>query len=125
MASEIYESRATIRGRASRGRLRTMYLNNELQAAETVGVAHTPYGTVEVNAVIWRDGVQTILLHTVREGVLHCRWERRRRPLSERGLTMLARRWAQSLVEADPYDLPDVVASDRPARHDRSESDDE
>jgi len=66
-------------------------------AAETLGVAHTPYGTVEVAATIWWDGIQTILLHTVREGVLHYRWERRRRPLSERGLVTLARRWAQSL----------------------------
>jgi hypothetical protein len=120
MASEIYEGRETIRGRASRGRLRTMYRDEaESCAAETVGVAHTPHGTVEVAATIWRDGVQTILLYTVRSGVLHSRWERRRRPLSERGLTTLARRWAQSLVE------PDVVASDRPARHDRSEGDDE
>jgi len=86
-----------------------MYRNEaESYAAETVGVAHTPYGTVEVNAVVWRDGVQTILLYTVRNGVLHGRWERRRRPLSERGLVTLARRWAQSLVE------PDVVARDRP-----------
>jgi hypothetical protein len=66
-----------------------------------VGVAHTPYGTVEVAATIWRDGMQTILLHTVRAGVLHSRWEQRRRPLSERGLTMLARRWAQSLGAKD------------------------
>jgi len=66
--------------------------------AETVGVAHTPYGTVEVAATIWWDGVQTILLFTVRDGVLYRRWERRRRPLSERGLMRLARRWAQSLV---------------------------
>jgi len=78
-----------------------MYLNDESQAASTVGVAHTPYGTVEVDAVIWRDGVQTILLHTVRAGVLHCRWERRRRPLSERGLTTLARRWAERLDAED------------------------
>jgi len=98
MLSEIYEYRETIHGRASRGRLRTTYLKDESQAANTVGVAHTPYGTVEVDATIWRDGVQTILLYTVREGVLHRRWERRRRPLSERGLTTLARRWAQSLV---------------------------
>lgn len=101
MARESYEYRTTIRGRASRGRLRTMYLNNELQAAETLGVAHTPYGTVEVAATIWRDGVQTILLHTVRNGVLHGRWERRSRPLSERGLTTLARRWAERLEAED------------------------
>ena len=100
MASEIYEGRGTMRG--SRGRLRTMYLKDESQAASTVGVVHTPNGTVEVAATIWWDGVQTILLYTVRDGVLHRRWERRRRPLSERGLTMLARRWAQSLVAKDP-----------------------
>src|SRR5690606_39814650 len=117
-SSDLYEGRETIRGRASRGRLRTMYRGDDgPDAAETLGVAHTPYGTVEVAATIWRDGIQTILLYTVREGVLHSRWEQRRRPLSERGLTMLARRWAQSLVETD------VVASDRPAHHDRSESD--
>jgi len=85
-----------------------MYLNDESQATSTEGVVHTPHGTVEVAAAIWRDGVQTILLYTVRSGVLHHRWERRRRPLSERGLTTLARRWAQSLVQ------PDVVAGDRP-----------
>ena len=118
MASEIYEGREMIRGKASRGRLRTMYRDEDgSDTAETVGVVHTPYGTVEVAATIWRDGVQTILLYTVRAGVLHSRWERRRRPLSERGLTMLARRWAHSLVE------PDVVAGDRPAHHDRSEGD--
>jgi hypothetical protein len=119
MASEIYEYRETFRGRASRGRLRTMYRDEDgSYTAETVGVVHTPYGTVEVDADTWWDGVQTILLYTVREGVLYRRWERRRRPLSERGLTTLARRWAHSLVE------PDVVAGDRPAHHDRSESDD-
>src|SRR5690606_10798976 len=118
MTGEIYEGRETIRGRASRGRLRTMYRDEaESYAAETVGVAHTPCGTVEVNAVVWRDGVQTILLYTVRNGVLYGRWERRRRPLSERGLVTLARRWAERLVE------PDVVASDRPAHYDGSESD--
>ena len=102
MTSEIYEGRETIRGRASRGRLRTMYRDEDgPDAAETVGVAHTPYGTVEVAATIWWDGVQTILLYTVREGVLYRRWERRRRPLRERGLTTLARRWAQSLVAKD------------------------
>ena len=102
MVTDIYEGRETIRGKASRGRLRTMYLNDESQATSTEGVVHTPYGTVEVAATIWRDGVQTILLYTARSGVLHSRWERRRRPLSERGLTMLARRWAQSLVAKDP-----------------------
>src|SRR5690606_14355073 len=99
MASETYEGRETFRGRASRGRLRTMYRDEDgSPTAETVGVAHTTYGTVEVAATIWRDGVQTILLYTVRNGMLYRRWERRRRPLSERGLTTLARRWAQSLV---------------------------
>jgi len=107
MASEIYESCATLRGRASRGRLRTMYRDGaESYAAETVGVAHTPYGTVEVDAVVWRDGVQTILLYTVRNGVLHGRWERRRRPLSERGLVTLARRWAERL-DADDTEARD------------------
>jgi hypothetical protein len=116
MASDIYEGRETIR--SSRGRLRTMYRDEDgPDAAETVGVAHTPYGTVEVAATIWRDGIQTILLYTVREGVLHRRWEQRRRPLSERGLTILARRWARSLVQ------PNVVAGDRSTHHDRSESD--
>jgi len=102
MARESYEYRTTIRGRASRGRLRTMYRNEaESYAAETAGVAHTPFGTVEVNAVVWRDGLQTILLYTVRNGVLHGRWERRRRPLSERGLVTLARRWAERLEAED------------------------
>src|SRR5690606_29533904 len=96
-----YEYRVTMRGRASRGRLRTMYHEDGSLTAETVGVAHTPYGTVEVDAAIWRDGMQMILLCTVRDGVLYRRWERRRRPLSERGLTMLARRWAQSLAATD------------------------
>lgn len=102
MARESYEYRTTLRGRASRGRLRTMYRGEDgLEAAETLGVAHTPYGTVEVDAVIWRDGVQTILLHTVREGVLYSRWEHRRRPLSERGIVTLARRWAERLDAED------------------------
>src|SRR5690606_12639601 len=102
MTNESYEYRTKIRGRASRGRLRTMYRNEaESYAAETLGVAHTPYGTVEVAAAIWRDGVQTILLHTVRNGVLYGRWERRRRPLSERGLVTLARRWAERLDAED------------------------
>ena len=116
---QTYEYRETIRGGASRSRLRTIYHEDGSQAASTVGAAHTPYGTVEVSAYIWRDGGQTILLYTVRDGVLYRRWERRRRPLTERGLTTLARRWAQSLAE------PDVVAGDRPAHHDRSGSDDE
>lgn len=111
MASETYEGRETMRGRASHGRLRTMYRDEDgSYTANTVGVVYTPYGTVEVYADIWRDDMQTILLYTVREGVLHRRWERRRRPLSERGLTMLARHWAQSLAE------PDVVAGD-PQHH--------
>ena len=102
MVSNIYEDRETMRGRASRGRLRTMYRNEDgSPTAETVGVVHTPYGTVEVAATIWWDGVQTILLYTVRNGMLYRRWERRRRPLRERGLTTLARRWAQSLVAKD------------------------
>ena len=99
MTSEICEYRETMRG--SRGRIWTMCLKDGSQAASTVGVVHTPEGTVEVAAYIWRDGGQTILLYTVREGVLHRRWERRRRPLSERGLTTLARRWAQSLAAQD------------------------
>src|SRR5690606_38530356 len=98
---QTYECRETIYGRASRGRLRTMYHEDGSQAASTVGAAHTPYGTVEVSAYIWRDGGQTILLYTVRDGVLYRRWERRRRPLTERGLTTLARRWAQSLAARD------------------------
>ena len=102
MVSEIHEGRETFRGKASIGRLRTMYRGEDgLYTVETVGVVHTPDGTVEVAATIWWDGVQTILLYTVRDGVLHRRWERRRRPLSERGLTTLARRWAQSLAAKD------------------------
>ena len=106
MASETYECqtyeyRETIYGRASRGRLRTMYHEDGSLTAETVGVAHTPHGTVEVHAAIWRDGIQMILLYTVRDGVLYQRWERRRRPLTERGLTTLARRWAQSMAATD------------------------
>jgi len=101
---QTYESRETIRGRASRGRLRTQAMFHDedgSRTAEIHGVAHTPFGTVEVAATNWWDGWQTILLYTVRDGVLHCRWERRRRPLSARGLTTLARRWAQSLVASD------------------------
>src|SRR5690554_6819061 len=120
MASKIHEGRETFRGKASIGRLRTMYRGEDgLYTVETVGVVHTPDGTVEVAATIWWDGVQTILLYAVRDGILYRRWERRRRPLRERGLTMLARRWVHSLVE------PDVVAGDRPAHHGRSDSDGE
>jgi len=102
MVSKIHEGRETFRGRTSISRLRTMYRAADgLYTAETVGVVHIPNGTVEVTATIWWDGVQTILLYTVRDGILYRRWEGRRRPLSERGLTMLARRWAQSLVAKD------------------------
>src|SRR5690606_41667937 len=56
---QTYEYRETIRGGASRSRLRPLYHEAGSQAAHTVGAAHTPYGTVEVSAYIWRDGGQT------------------------------------------------------------------
>lgn len=64
------------------------------------GAVHTPHGTVAVSGYVESGQFQTIRLETVRDGRMYYHWESRpaSRVVTDRGLKILARRWATELA---------------------------